>query len=127
VAEDNPVNQTIAVKMLQKLGLKADVAANGKEAIQRLRQQKYDLVLMDCQMPEMDGYEATALIRQDVELGQTHLPIIAMTANAMADDEGRCLKAGMDDYIPKPIAMKKFGDILYKWLQIIENREKKSA
>ncbi len=104
LAEDNPVNQHVAVRLLQKRGYEVAVARNGVEALKALETQTFDLVLMDVQMPEMDGFEATAAIRQK-ERGQgRRLPIIALTAHAMAGDEERCLRAGMDGYIPKPIS-----------------------
>ena len=103
LAEDNTVNQRVAVRLLQKQGHTVSVAENGREALDRLKQERFDLVLMDVQMPEMDGLEATAAIRdQEMSTGQ-HLPIIAMTAHAMAGDRERCLEAGMDGYVSKPI------------------------
>ena len=103
LAEDNVVNQQLAVRLLTREGHTVDVAANGREAVQKYAQRDYDVVLMDVQMPEMDGLEATSAIRaRDAELGR-HTPIVAMTAHAMVGDRERCLSAGMDDYIPKPI------------------------
>ena len=116
VAEDNPVNQIIAVKMLKKLGHYADVVANGFEAIDALRNAPYDLVLMDCQMPECDGYEATRLIRSAPEFENKQLTILAMTANAMAGDAEKCLAVGMNDYISKPVSAEKLEAIINKWL-----------
>jgi signal transduction histidine kinase/CheY-like chemotaxis protein len=115
VAEDNPVNQMITLKMLKKLGYYADVVADGKEALDALNSRPYDLVLMDCQMPIMDGYEATIAIRTSKSLPNPHIVIVAMTANAMAGDREQCLKVGMDDYIKKPISPKALSSVLTKW------------
>jgi len=114
VVEDNYLNQTVALGTLEALGYQADVAANGLDALQALERERYALVLMDCQMPEMDGYEVTAEIRRR-EAGVRHMPIIAMTANAMAGDREACLAAGMDDYISKPIDRKRLEDLLARW------------
>jgi PAS domain S-box-containing protein len=105
VAEDNSVNQIIAIKMLQKLGHTAIAVGNGSEAIDALRDAPYDLVFMDCQMPELDGYEATKLIRKSRTLTCKDIPIIAMTANAMRGDREKCLSAGMNDYLSKPMKL----------------------
>jgi signal transduction histidine kinase/CheY-like chemotaxis protein len=109
--EDNSINQTLILLMLERLGYRADVAANGLEAIQALRRQNYDVVLMDVQMPEMDGLEATHHIRQEFNLA-IQPRIIAMTANAMSGDREICLAAGMDDYISKPIRIEELIDCL---------------
>ncbi len=115
VAEDNLVNQRVASAMLAKLGQQVDVANNGREAATRFRQQKYDLVFMDCQMPELDGFAATREIRANEPRGQ-HVPIVAMTAYAMSGDRDRCLAAGMDDYVAKPMTFAQLAEALGRWL-----------
>ena len=103
LAEDSVVNQKLAIGLLEKHGHTVVVAANGKEAIAALTSQEFDVVLMDVEMPEMDGLEATAVIRvQEKQTGE-HIPIVAMTAHAMKGDRERCLEAGMDEYVSKPI------------------------
>ena len=116
VAEDNPVNQKLAIRMLEKFNLSVDVAANGREVIDMLGKVAYDLVFMDCHMPEMDGYEATVSIRQAERESGKHLSIVAMTANAMQGDREKCLSAGMDDYITKPIRREAIQEMLQKWI-----------
>jgi two-component system, sensor histidine kinase and response regulator len=116
VAEDNPVNQRVASHMLKKLGYRCDIASNGKEAVEMFEQLPYDLVLMDCQMPEMDGYTAAQCIRQREETRGGHTPVIAMTANAMREDRARCLDAGMDGFIPKPIALEELETAMECWI-----------
>jgi PAS domain S-box-containing protein len=111
VAEDNRINQRVALAQLEKLGHEADVVDSGRACLDALVRGTYDVVLMDCQMPEMDGYEATEAIRRGEESGR-HIPIIAMTAHAMKGDRERCLTAGMDDYIPKPITPELLEDAL---------------
>jgi PAS domain S-box-containing protein len=103
VAEDNAVNQKLAIRLIEKFGARADAVGNGEEAVKAVEELSYDLVLMDVQMPEMDGLEATRVIRRKEEEHGGHLPIVAMTAHAMKGDRERCLLAGMDDYISKPI------------------------
>jgi len=101
VAEDNIVNQALAVRMLERLGCRVDVAADGLEVLQMVRLAPYDAVFMDCEMPEMDGYQATAALRSDAS--SRAIPVIALTAHAMVGERERCLAAGMDDYIAKPV------------------------
>ena len=117
LAEDNIINQKVAQSILSKLGCKADVAANGLEAVRALELIDYDLVLMDCQMPEMDGFTATGMIRNPAsKVLNNKVPIIAMTANAMKGDREKCLEAGMDEYLTKPVKKNELAEILLKWL-----------
>jgi CheY-like chemotaxis protein len=119
LAEDNVVNCKVATRMLKKLGCHADVAVNGREAVEALLRQPYDLVLMDCQMPEMGGIEATRSIREHEASQYTlwsHVPIIALTAHVLASDRAQCLAAGMDDFLGKPFTMEQLRTILERWL-----------
>jgi PAS domain S-box-containing protein len=116
LAEDNPVNQRVAVHLLNKLGYTVDVVDNGALAVAASARGDYALLLMDCQMPEMDGFEATAAIRGAEANSPRHLPIIAMTANALQGDREQCLAAGMDDYIAKPIDTTRLSEVLLAWL-----------
>jgi CheY-like chemotaxis protein/HPt (histidine-containing phosphotransfer) domain-containing protein len=113
VAEDNPVNQEVTVSMLRLLGCTVDVAGDGRKAVEAVGRGGYDLVLMDCQMPEMDGYEATRVIRATET---SRIPIVALTANAMEGDRNVCLAAGMDDHLAKPFLISQLGEILATWL-----------
>ena len=117
VAEDNLVNQKIALLQLQKMGYSADAVANGLEVLESIKKIHYDLILMDCQMPEMDGFEASLKIRA-LEAGTPkHTLIIAMTANAQDSDRKKCLDAGMDDYISKPVNVEKLNTMLLNWFE----------
>ncbi|MCX7898389.1 MAG: PAS domain S-box protein [Rhodocyclaceae bacterium] len=115
LAEDNAVNQRVAASMLQKLGCEVVIATDGRQAVELWQKGTFDLVLMDCQMPEMDGFAATAAIRRGEE-GARHTPIVAMTANALEGDRERCLAAGMDDYLSKPITRARLMTVLARWL-----------
>jgi CheY-like chemotaxis protein len=120
LAEDNPVNVEVAKAMLESLGLDAHCARNGEEALHAVRAGEYDAVLMDCQMPLMDGFAATAAIRRDErEAGRGRtLPIIAITANALQGDRESCLAAGMDDYLSKPFTQQELGAVIGRWIAL---------
>jgi signal transduction histidine kinase/ActR/RegA family two-component response regulator len=113
LVEDNKVNQKVAIAILQKAGCKVDAVDNGQDAIQQLQREHYDMVLMDCQMPVMDGFEATARIRA-MTTPLCRIPIIAITAHAMKDDQRKCLDSGMDDYISKPVGRQDLIDLINK-------------
>ena len=117
VVEDNVVNQTVALATLKKLGLDADLVVDGVEALEALRRRRYDLVLMDCQMPVLDGYDTTRQLR-DPTTGvlDPGVLVIAMTASAMQGDREVCLAAGMNDYLSKPITAAKLEAVLERWL-----------
>ncbi len=114
IAEDNPVNQRVARRMLEKLGCQAEVASTGRQALEMLQKESYDLILMDCQMPEMDGYQATRHIRS-LDSAQHAIPIVAMTANTMDEDRKRCLAVGMDDFIGKPVRLADLKEVLHRF------------
>jgi len=122
IVEDNPANQKIVVYQLDKLGCNGHTVGNGYEAVEILRTvpDNYALVLMDCQMPEIDGFETTILIRKNESENGRHIPIVAMTANAMPSDRKKCLQSGMDDYLAKPVTLKTLKDILTHWLPPLE-------
>ncbi|MBC9783784.1 PAS domain S-box protein [Heliobacterium chlorum] len=126
LVEDHETNQKLAVALLNKLGLQVDVAKNGMEAIHAVTEKSYALILMDCQMPELDGFETTQIIR-DWEFAQhQHIPIIAMTAMAMQGDREKCIRAGMDDYISKPIMIEQLVSVLDRWLPKQKKKEKQA-
>lgn len=115
LVEDNLTNQKFASLLLSKMGYNTDIAENGREAIRLWRERVYDLILMDCLMPNMDGYQATKKIRME-ENGSSRIPIIALTANASKKDRAKCHKAGMDEVITKPYRKHELADLLDRWL-----------
>lgn len=128
VVEDHPINQMLLLKLLKKLGLThISTAVNGVEALAALERAPANLVLMDCQMPELDGYETTRAIREREAQTGEHLPIIAMTANAMVGDREKCLKTGMDDYLSKPIDLPKLSQTLGRWLHVTHDATPEAA
>jgi CheY-like chemotaxis protein len=112
VVEDNAVNQKLAARLLERLGCQVRLASSGPAALRLHSEHRFDLILMDCQMPGMDGYETTSLIRQK-ETGRRRTPIVAITANAMENDLEKCLEAGMDAYLTKPIDIEKLRETLF--------------
>lgn len=112
------VNQKVASLILERAGYQVDIVSNGREAIETLDDSSYDLVFMDVQMPEMGGFEATNSIRKKEQGSARHIPIIAMTAHAMKGDRERCLEAGMDDYVPKPIQVQDVLDAIARWTNL---------
>jgi CheY-like chemotaxis protein len=128
LVEDNFVNERVAVYMLTKLGAQVDVAKHGREAIDLLSKSCYDLVLMDCQMPEMDGYEATRIIRDPTSTVLDHaVPVVAMTANAFREDRALALACGMDDFLAKPVDRSVLANMLDKWLKPAPEKESRAA
>lgn len=134
LVEDHPINQRVAVMELEKLGCLVDVAGNGRVAVDMYKKEPYDIIIMDINMPEMDGYEATKAIRKLEKTGD-HITIIAMTANAMQGDKEKCIEAGMDDYISKPVHRKKLAETIARWVSedlvkyenITENKSKDAS
>ncbi|THB62468.1 MAG: response regulator [Spirochaetaceae bacterium] len=117
LVEDNPVNQRVALGLLKLCGYEADVAENGVEALEAIENRDYDLVLMDCQMPKMDGYSATIEIREREKRRQLkRVPVIALTAGVLQEDQERCQVSGMDDHLAKPLRKKSLIDVLTQWL-----------
>jgi CheY-like chemotaxis protein len=127
LAEDNAVNQTLAVHLLEKRGFSVIVAGNGREAVEAFANNQFDVVLMDIQMPEMDGFEATAAIRAKEKLAGGHVPIIAMTAHALKGDQERCISAGMDGYVSKPIRTSELFSTIESMLQNKESARASEA
>jgi CheY-like chemotaxis protein len=121
IVEDNPVNQRLALRLLARSGYPVDVASNGAEAVELFAKLRHELIFMDAQMPEMDGYQATQAIRL-METGPPRAVIVALTALATAGDRERCLDAGMDDYLPKPFQFVTFYEALERWLLLVEQR-----
>jgi CheY-like chemotaxis protein len=117
LVEDNLVNQRVAQKMLEKLGCRVTLAGHGGEAMERLAAERFDAVLMDCQMPHMDGFEATRRIRRMAGTGE--LPVIALTAAAFPEDLSRCREAGMDDHLSKPVTLESLAGALRKWVRTL--------
>lgn len=122
IVEDNPINQRVAVILANKLGFVADVAGDGSEALNMVRDQDYTLILMDCQMPVMDGFEATRAIRA-LDAPVSQVPIIAVTANVMEGQRDKCLAAGMNDYLPKPINKDVLRRAVDKWIPPVESAQ----
>ena len=122
VAEDNPINQKVAQRMLERLGCQVVMAATGREAVETIAAASCDLIFMDCMMPEMDGYEATRTIRtREQEVGG-RIPIIAMTAGALDGDREKCLAAGMDDFVTKPVTYGEIAGVLRRWAGQVGSR-----
>jgi two-component system, sensor histidine kinase and response regulator len=118
IAEDNPLNQQVAILQLEQLGYKTEIVSTGKQVIEALNTADYMLILMDCQMPEMDGFEATHMIRTEEALSGKHTPIIGLTAQAMLGDREKCIEAGMDDYLSKPVTMEELQAMISKWAPV---------
>ena len=115
VAEDNAINRKVAARMLEKLGYATQMAENGEQAVEAFDAGAFDAILMDCQMPKMDGFEAARAIRQ--REGESRVPIIAMTAEAISGSRDACLAAGMDDYLSKPVRLEHLAAVLKRWIE----------
>src|SRR5262249_47268309 len=122
--EDNPVNQEVASGMLENMDCQVATAPNGASAVDRVAHESFDLILMDCEMPVMDGFEATRRIREAeavaADEGRTHLPIVALTAHALAEIREKCLRSGMDDFVVKPFDEFQIGELLRRWIPSLE-------
>jgi protein-histidine pros-kinase len=114
LVEDNEINQTVSVRMLQRLGCRVSVAEHGRRALEMLEARKFDVIFMDCRMPVMDGFEATRQIRLSLDERVANTPIIAITAYAMESDRAKCLEAGMNDYLPKPLSVRLFQNAILR-------------
>jgi CheY-like chemotaxis protein len=125
LAEDNVVNQKVAQGILKKIGYNITIAKNGREVVSAYQKDYWDLILMDCQMPEMDGFEATEAIRKMEKDSGYHIPIIALTANAMQGDEQKCIRAGMDDYLAKPIQKEQLSRVIAYHLRLSEQSQRR--
>jgi CheY-like chemotaxis protein/HPt (histidine-containing phosphotransfer) domain-containing protein len=126
LAEDNPVNREVTLEMLEALGCRVDVVPDGRAAVEAVKAHRYAAVLMDCQMPQMNGYEAASQIRRS-ETGGRRMPIVAVTAHAMVGDREKALAAGMDDYVTKPVTMAKLARVLRRWARGVEPRNVPAA
>ncbi len=120
LAEDNEINTRLAIRQFARLGLHVTTVPNGREAVEMLARDAFDIVFMDCHMPEMDGYDATRAIRRLASDGRARVPIVAMTANAQSEDRDACFAAGMDDYIAKPATLADVRRVLERWLPVRE-------
>jgi CheY-like chemotaxis protein len=127
LVDDNEVNRKVATRMLLKQGVTAAVAVNGVEAVARITETPFDIVFMDCQMPEMDGFEATRAVREREAREGGHVRIVAMTANAMEGDRERCIACGMDDYLSKPVKLEPLVDQLRKGHIERDERRRRAA
>jgi CheY-like chemotaxis protein len=123
LAEDNEINTFLALKQLQRIGFVVSAVNNGLQAVEAVKREHFDLVFMDCHMPEMDGFAATREIRQMEAGGTRHLPIVAMTADARTEDHQNCLRAGMDDYVSKPTSLEDLRTVLDRWLPTPDRRQ----